>query len=204
MFYVYWLYHWDDDNIYKSGYVGITDNLKDRFYKHRKRFGNFKYKIVFTGSQAQAFALEHHLRPKANIGWNKAIGGLQFGVYSPMTGRKHSPETIEKIRASNLGLKHNVTVPKAKHTEEAKLKISKAVTGRKHTDQAKAKVSEALRKRVRKPETYAKIALTNTGKKASLETRRKMSEGKRGKLIVDPSKIIILNKVDAEPPIQQG
>lgn len=37
MFYVYWIYFWDDENIYTSGYVGITDNLKDRFGKHRRR-----------------------------------------------------------------------------------------------------------------------------------------------------------------------
>lgn len=38
MFYVYWIYFWETEDIYNSGYVGITDNLKDRFYKHRKKF----------------------------------------------------------------------------------------------------------------------------------------------------------------------
>lgn len=208
MFYVYWLYFWDNSNIYKDGYVGITDNLKDRFYKHKKKFGYFKFKIIFTGSLEQVFALERHLRPLPNIGWNKAIGGLQFGVYSPMTGRKHSSETIEKIRKSNLGKKHNVINPRInfKHTEETKIKLGEMSKGRKHTLEAKAKVTAALTGRVVSEETKAKIAKSNTGKKASEETRRKMSEGKWAKknFNFDPNKVIILSRADALPPIMEN
>lgn len=179
MFYVYWIYFWEDQNIYDSGYVGITDDLKDRFYKHRKRFGNFKFMIVFTGNKEQAFALEHHLRPKPNVGLNKAIGGLQFGVYSPMTGRSHSHETIEKIRSSNLGQKRSPeTCEKLRNrrfSDEFKEKIRVSSSARRHRPESKAKVSEALRNRVRKPETFAKIS----------EAKKKYYENKRNSLILN-------------------
>lgn len=164
MFYVYWIYFWETENIYNSGYVGITDNLKDRFYKHRKKFGNFKYKIIFTGNQAQAFALELHLRPRPNIGLNKAIGGLQFGVYSPMTGRKHSAETINKIKIGNIGLKRTdetkakLKIVRTNISEETRDRMRKASTGRKLSEESRAKVSEALRNRVRTEETKKKLS----------------------------------------------
>ena len=215
-FYVYWLYFWNTENIYNSGYVGITDNLKDRFCKHRKRFGNFKYMIVFTGTQAQAFALEHHLRPKPNIGLNKAIGGLQFGVYSPMTGRNHTPETIEKIRKSNLGKHRTNTRINFKHTDETKALMSQQRKGRKHTPEAKAKVVAALTGSTVSPETCARISASNTGKKATKETRKAMSDGKWAKYNIDMSNIKMLKdytvmnghsvetmaKADAEPEIK--
>lgn len=201
MFYVYWIYFWDNENIYSSGYVGITDNLKNRFSKHKKRFGNFKFKIIFTGNKEQAFALEYHLRPNANIGLNKAIGGLQFGIYSPMTGRSHSTETIEKIRQSNLGKKRseetiiNMKAAKQNISIETRAKTAASSKGRKHTNETKIKVSKALAGHIVSEETRAKISMANKGRKHSKEDKRKMSEGKWNRLniVIDPNKVIILN-----------
>ena len=164
--FVYWLYYWDDEDIYKSGYVGITDDVERRFFKHKKKFGNFKFKIIFTGSLAQAYALEFQLRPFPDIGLNKAAGGLQFGTNGPNKGRKHLPETIEKIRQSNKGQKRSQeTCEKLKareRTDEWRKNASIAQTGKKHSEEAKAKVSEALKKRIRSAETHEKIRKTVT------------------------------------------
>lgn len=160
MFYVYWIYESITDNIYSNGYIGITSRFKQRFYKHRSRFGGYFYQVIFTGSKEQAFALEKLLRPEANIGWNKAIGGLQFGIYSPMTGCKHSLETIEKIRLGNLGKRIGIPSPmKGKsHSIEVKERLRIINLKRKHRPESKLKVSEALKKRIRKQETFDKIS----------------------------------------------
>lgn len=157
MFYVYWIFANIEDDIYKDGYVGITNNLSSRFSKHGKRFGGLYYQIIFTGNMEQAFALEKLLRPKPNIGLNKAIGGLQFGKYSPMTGMKFTDEHKEKLRISNLG-KKKPSREWFRHSQETKEKLKIIFKGRKQTQSAKDKVSEALRKRVRKKESYDKMA----------------------------------------------
>lgn len=120
----------------------------------------FAYKVIFTGTKEQAFALEKLLRPKADIGWNRAMGGLQFGVYSPMTGRKHSPETIAKIKLSNMGKNKGRISPRKGVivTNETREKIRIASSQRRHRPESKIKVSEALRNRVRKQETFDKIS----------------------------------------------
>ena len=160
-FYVYWLYYWDSENIYKSGYVGITNDVVNRFYKHRKKYGNFKFKIIFTGSLAQAYALEFLLRPYPNIGMNKAAGGLQFGVNGPMLGRNHTKDAKEKIRLSNLGQKRSQeTCKKLKarvRTNEWRRNASIAQIGKQRSEVVKDKISDALRKRIRTDETNDKI-----------------------------------------------
>lgn len=119
------------------------------------------------------------------------------------TGKKQSPEHIEKLRQINIG---------RKHTDEAKKKISDAGKGRKHTEESKLKMSNAqkgkilseehkqkLRGQVRSadvrekmsiamknalssPEVREKRSNAQRGKKHSLETRMKMSESHTGKI----------------------
>ena len=165
MFYVYWIFENETDNIYKHGYVGVTNNIKRRiFTEHFDRFEGCHWMVIFTGNMDQAFKLERLLRPVPNIGLNKATGGIQFGTYSPMTGRHHSPETIEKIRSSNMGKRKGCVSPmKGKtHSDEVKERLRISSSQRKHRPESKAKVSEALRKTVRKKETGDKISRAKT------------------------------------------
>lgn len=78
---------------------------------------------------------------KGHVPWNK--------------GKKHSEETIKKLREASLG---------KKHSEETKQKLSKAFKGRIFTDEWKQKISEAKK-----------------GSKFSEEHRKKLSERKLGK-----------------------
>ena len=68
-------------------------------------------------------------------------------------GHKHTPETIEKIRAKQRGVKRKPL------TEEHKAKLSEASKRLRHT-----------------PETKAKMSQSQKGRVFSEETRRKMSE----------------------------
>lgn len=184
IFFVYWLYYWDDENIYDSGYVGITKHIKARIFKHRKKFGKFKFKIIFTGSIEQAYALELHLRPRPNIGLNKATGGLQFGTNGPRKGLITSEEVKEKLRIANTGLKRSketcekLKLAKMNISEETRLKISEAGKGRKHTNEVKAKVSEALTGRPVSEETRLKISNSNKGRLHTEEEKLKMRKPK--------------------------
>lgn len=111
-----------------------------------------------------------------------AIGvRMQNSVY---TGWKHSQKAKEKMRMAKLG------TTRQSHTEETKEKISKAKKGKKlseesrrkliesklangslnHSEDTKQKMSEAKKGRV----------YWNNGRKASLETRQKMSQMRKG------------------------
>lgn len=79
-------------------------------------------------------------------------------------GMKHKPETKEKIRAWHLAHPYNPIAGK-KHTSEAKQKISLANKGK------TGEFSEEGLKRLRD---------LHLGKKLSEETKRKMSEARRG------------------------
>ena len=181
---VYWLYANDGDKIFTDGYVGISKNTKTRIYQHKKRFGEFKHKVIFYGSLQQCLALEFQLRPVPGIGWNRACGGFEgyrlghseetknvlkdkrAKQIAPMTGLKQSEETKLKIRNSNLGkirsdeTRARLKAAKQNISEETRAKTAAASRGRKLSTEAKAKVSEALRNRVRNPETIEKIRLS--------------------------------------------
>lgn len=62
--------------------------------------------------------------------------------------RKHSDETIAKIRAANTG---------KTHTDETRSKMSKLRTGRVHTDETKEKIRAANIGKSRSEETLAKM-----------------------------------------------
>lgn len=211
MFYVYWIYYWEVEDIYSSGYVGITNNIRNRFIRHRKKFGNFKFKIIFTGTLAQVYALELALRPNPNIGLNKARGGLQFGTYGPRLGLTTSDEVKEKLRQSNLGLKRTdetrerLRQVRINISEETRQRMRDASKGRKLSDASRAKVSEALRGRVRTEESREKTRKTMTGVKYSEERKANMRKPKKLRImnlcLSNHHSIETIAFVDAEAPI---
>lgn len=100
-----------------------------------------------------------------------------------MLGRKHSPETIQKIRESAKRVKHQ---PMSQATKD---KISAANKG-KHsmTPEQRAAVGDFHRGRKRSAETRAKIGASKSGENSPLygthrseETRRKISEAQKGR-----------------------
>jgi 5-methylcytosine-specific restriction endonuclease McrA len=92
------------------------------------------------------------------------------GANNPMFGRKHSPETIEKMRImrkDQTGMSH---------TAEAKAKISKANKGLIRNAAFREKMSKIHKGRIETEETKLKKSLSHTGMKHSEETLRKLSE----------------------------
>lgn len=83
-----------------EGYVGVSNNLERRLQQHREMLldgkhhsktlqtaytfrGNreFKYSVIRSNlTKKQAYDLEHELRPKPCMGWNRAQGGIN-GVH---------------------------------------------------------------------------------------------------------------------------
>jgi group I intron endonuclease len=65
------------------------------------------------------------------------------------------------------------------HSEESKKKISNSLKGKTFTDEHKYKIGLSNSRRVLSSETIEKHRLNGLGKKASLETKKKMSESQK-------------------------
>ena len=69
----------------EEGYVGVTNNPRRRFNKHKetgqplcellKQHSDIELELLFEGNRKSCFKEEKRLRPTENMGWNKAIGG---------------------------------------------------------------------------------------------------------------------------------
>ncbi len=163
-FVVYWLYDEECLTPQLDGYVGVTGELFARLKRHRKsRFKLFEYKVLYSGTEDQCYAMERELRPRQGIGWNSAIGGpdgYKRGHFANR-GKKRTPEQIERLRQAHLGYK----MP-----EEQRAKISGAMKGR-HPEAATQASTLAWKNGTRVPGM--------TGQKHRAETRAKMSAARR-------------------------
>jgi len=128
---VYWLY--DDKCICyaRHGCIGAVKKVRlwSRLAQHQKSTRitkDFRYKILFAGSQKQALAIEAMLRPKPHTGWNVGVGGFANG--GGLKGIPKPPEQREKQRLAAL----------ARYARPGeKEKTSKAVKrGLKHVDRS--------------------------------------------------------------------
>jgi hypothetical protein len=134
---IYWIHSEYETDIYSQGYVGITNDLGRRIREHKSKdwFSGRTVDVFLQGETDYCREVERLLRPKMNIGLNVASGGglppnhtgLQRSDYTKklisennvgFRGRKHSPETIAKMKAAKAGK------PGKPHTEETKKKMS--------------------------------------------------------------------------------
>ena len=120
---VYWIHLPEHIDIRSEGYVGITNNLKERFGRHKatarnvnrqrsvhlenaiNKYPDLIYDTVMQDCEMElAQLIELELRPLPNIGWNIAIGGglppCMKGELNPFYGKSHSEETIIKIKCT--------------------------------------------------------------------------------------------------------
>lgn len=134
-------------------YIGSSINIEMRWYTHKSylrrnvhanqhlqnawnKYGedNFIFSIFIETDEEALLIKEQELIDDSrccdkNIGYNKAlIAG------SPMKGRKHSPEAIEKIRQASTG-----RVP----SEKTRRKISLANKGRNVSPEGRKRMSDA-------------------------------------------------------------
>lgn len=151
---VYWI-HLPSQSIKTDGYVGITNNFKQRIQIHKSRakhnYGSchivesaiskyqddLVYDVVFEGDIECCALIEEELRPTELIGWNIAIGGGNL----PMLGRHHSEEAKDKIRKARLG-EGNGMFGKTTSTLQKQM-ASECNLGRVRTDDERQKVSKA-------------------------------------------------------------
>lgn len=172
-------------------YIGKSDNPKRRLKEHK--IGKCRCHRTNWTSKLKALGLE----PKISIidivpvkdweFWEKfyitKYRGLGLKLVNGTEGGDglHNPteEVRRKISNSNKGKK------KPPRTKEHCRKISKLKSGRICSIETRQKISQALRERKIKKETRQKLSKLlmgnkrNLGKKASEETRRKMSESQK-------------------------
>lgn len=121
-YYVYWIKAIHHQDPYSEGYIGCSCQPDVRFRSHttdNTRAGSTLVKqyvkengidnvsmviLAEFNTEKEGKEAEYSYRPKSNIGWNIAKGGL---VNPDCTGRKHSPETKKKITQNGLITKNN-------------------------------------------------------------------------------------------------
>ena len=117
-----------------------------------------------------------------NYGYNIKEGGRN-GKHSlesrkkmskSQTGRKHSKETLEKMRLANIG-ENNPNYGK-KASEETKRKMSKSQTGKKHTQQSIEKMKKSHKNKVINEEVKLKISNSKKFKRLK-ENRKPLTKG---------------------------
>jgi predicted GIY-YIG superfamily endonuclease len=149
---VYWIHSAEETDITTQGYVGISNDLSRRLSEHKakKWYSTRLVEVYAEGTIELCKAIERELRPKKNVGLNIAAGG---GLPPNHTGKIRSATTRALISKNNVGFKGR------KHSPEtiARMRSAKAgKPGRPQSEATKKKLSEARRKFLDTPDTKEK------------------------------------------------
>jgi len=154
-----------------DGYIGSGKWFMSAYTKRPKMFSR---EILYLGEdfrELEEFILTE-LDAANNKGFynlkNEAVGGNTF------LGRKHTEESLRKMSKAQRG---------KKVSEETRKKISKTLKGRKASEETKHKLSE--NRKGNKNHFY--------GKTHTLESRKKISDSKKGTYIGDEKMSILWN-----------
>lgn len=182
--------------LYEPFYIGKGTGA--RMYSHLTRNGKHPLvqrlqKIRNEGYQMETFIMK--LRTSMNEYqalycsecFFISIIGRQFTNNGPLlnmtdggdgrhgnTGWKHSDETIQKMRATHIGMGHN---------EETRKKLSEAHTGKTLSDEHKRKIGAKSLGQTHKPESIEKMRQKKIGTKHSAETLEKLRNAKLGRTL---------------------
>lgn len=186
---VYWIRDTSHTDIKVDGYVGISIDVESRWDTHKVSANNgthynsvlsseirdnknLIWEVVWRGPIALCAKLEKHWRPKCNIGWNIAAGGISnAGESNPMFGNTHSSESKYKMRIAKLG---------KTMSEQAKTNMSKARKGVPKPKGFGKMVSFHNKLRVWTDEAREKISKAHRGKVMSEASRKQISASTRG------------------------
>ena len=151
-------------------YIGVTKNPHHRMIAHAcfitptksiiknaiKKHGRDKFhlQVLLTSTQDYCYEMERKAIEAYNTlkpnGYNICTGGVGaigiFGDMNGMFGRKHSPETLEKMRQVRVG---------KKATAETKEKMSASHLGQKRTAESRERMRQVALSR--SPELLAKM-----------------------------------------------
>lgn len=148
---VYWIRKPEHTDPHQEGYVGITNNVQNRLYQHKrsqniigkalKKYDDLIVEVLHNDIlKDEALLLEGALRPHELIGWNICAGG---GMPVSQKGRKksHSKQSLkgehrtdkQKLASAkrSQAMKNMTSHNKGKPmSQEQKDKISAKLTGR--------------------------------------------------------------------------
>lgn len=143
----------------------INQNLQNSWNKYGEQA--FIFEVLELVLEMNCIAREQYwlnkLKPFGKKGFN-----IAYDASSPMLGRKARPETIEKIRQSQIGKKKS-----PEHIE----KVRQANTGRKNTLEA----IERMRQAHLVPEVLEKHIKDNRGHKKSAQAIENMRQASLGR-----------------------
>lgn len=157
-------------------YIGQTNNLVKRVSRYRtescprqlklhaslKKYGWSKHELkVLCSLPADAGQQILDQYEIVYIDFYKSAGFVMLNIKEGGKGGKHSPESIDKMKAASANGKHNWQ-------------------GKKHKPETIEKLKAAKKGRVVSEETRAKLSAINKGKKQSEEARLKNSLANSG------------------------
>ena len=183
-------------------YLGFTKNNPYKYQgsgkywlSHLKKHGNHITTEILLQTEDKSLIKEQgkyfsvlwnivESKEFANLSLEEGTGGSTFA------GRKHSQESIQKMSAAKKGKVFSDSHRLKLSTSHAGTRIGENnhMFGKHHTDETKAKLSESLKGKVRSEEFKQNLSKLYKGvkrKPLSEETKRKISESKRRKNVVD-------------------
>lgn len=192
-------------------YIGSSINIESRWYCHKSylrrnvhsnphlqnawnKYGedSFIFSILVEADEDSLLDKEQELIDETkccdkNIGYNKAlIAG------SPMKDRKHSPETIEKLRKASTGRVKSA---------ETRRKLSMANKGRKPSAESRKKMSEAKKGKTPK---CAFAPMSREGRKKISEYAKTRTGHKNSNSRLTPEQIENMRKDFKESDLTNG
>lgn len=183
---VYWIRHPDHTDIRCQGYVGVTKRFDRRLFEHKTlrqnihltraiaKYGwdNLVKEKVVLASESYCLEVEQKLRPKDKIGWNLVRGG---GKPPSTLGRRYT----RKAPSWNKGRPVPLTT-KEKISEKVKT-LWEDPAYREHMSAAHIGNPSGAKGKKHTPEALERMRQVKLGKKASEETKQKMSLVRRGR-----------------------
>lgn len=191
-------YRWLDHKSLLKNNNHRNPRLQNAYNKYGEE--NFEWKILKVLKKKkdltrwEKYYIYKYMTFNKNCGYNNTPGGegspvsdeTKAKISKTLTGRKATPEAIEKNRQSHLGKKHTEETKEKmriinigrKHTEETKKKLSIIHTGKKLTEEHKLNIGKANKGKKLSEEHKKKISKANKGKKRSEETKLKLSNRK--------------------------
>lgn len=176
-------YGWDNiqhiviaDNLNKKQACALEIQLIALFQSNKPRYG---YNVSEGGNvpaprseETQRRITEKLRGRKLSAETKQKMSESRKGELNPFYGKKHSEETIVKLRISHTG---------KRATETTRQKLSEQRKGKSKSQEHKNKLSKSLLGHSVSEETRLKMSLAKKGRKLSEETRRKMSEAHKRK-----------------------
>lgn len=174
-------------------YVGSSQNIYERLREHLGDLINNKHNnshlqnawnkygaLTFQSItlelcvKSQLLEREAYWFKQYHVGDKSKSFNIAIDPASPTRGRKHSPETIIKMKAAAKG---------RVLSEQTKRKISEVQIGKRLSDEHKKNIGLSGIGKVMSEESKRKISIANKGKKRSDEARARMSAGGKGKIL---------------------